>query len=263
MGKVFDASGRAVGSVNGWSGVYDAGGRKIGSMNIFSRKVFDSSGVHVGYADIHGNVSDVSGRLACKVPYFGDVVTDPTGAVLGRVGIAGAPEPMPDMQWRGAAALLLLTPTAEVAPAGLPQRSSWKPAAPRFSAASVPSGQTWRAGRAERANNAIVGTAITYLVLGPLFILISIFTSEVGFFVAGIFMVYGALGFHALGNVQLKRWVSLQSRVIRTPMTSIIVGGVMVVFAGLAVLACSLVGWYLAILVAEVAKVVSKNDRRA
>ena len=56
----------------------------------------------------NGNVCNAAGRLLCKVQFYGSEVRDAAGRLIGSVGLAGAPEPMPDMQWRGAAALLLL-----------------------------------------------------------------------------------------------------------------------------------------------------------
>lgn len=108
MGAVYDSDGTKIGSVNAWSGVYDVNGSKVGSVNIFDRKVYDSAGNFVGSADIYGNVCDLSGDFLCKVPFWGFDVKDASGNLIGSVEIAGAPEPMPDMQWRGAAALLLL-----------------------------------------------------------------------------------------------------------------------------------------------------------
>jgi len=108
MGNVYDRSGRRIGSVNAWTGVYDASGRKVGSMDIYSNRVYDAAGSLAGTADWSGNVHDVSGRFLCKVPFFGVGVKDASGNTIGSVEIAGAPEPPPDMQWRGAAALLLL-----------------------------------------------------------------------------------------------------------------------------------------------------------
>lgn len=108
MGDVYDRAGYRVGFVNAWSGVYDAVGDKVGSINIFTGKVHDSSGSYAGQADIHGNVYGPAGEFLCTVAFFGFDVKDSHGAKIGSVGIAGAPEPMPDMQWRGAAALLLL-----------------------------------------------------------------------------------------------------------------------------------------------------------
>ncbi|MBM4456356.1 MAG: hypothetical protein FJ011_01115 [Chloroflexi bacterium] len=108
MGNVYNCNGRKVGSVNAWSGVYDASGRKVGSVDIYSDRVYDASGRCVGTADWHGNVHDASGRYLCQVAFFGGRVKDARGDVIGSVEIAGAPEPPPDMQWRGAAALLLL-----------------------------------------------------------------------------------------------------------------------------------------------------------
>lgn len=108
MGNVYDRTGRKVGSVNAWTGVYDASGRNVGSIDIFSSKVYDAADHFVGTADWHGNVHDASGRFLCQVPFLGFQVKDASGNVIGSVEIAGAPEPPPDMQWRGAAALLLL-----------------------------------------------------------------------------------------------------------------------------------------------------------
>ena len=108
MGSVYDSGGRRVGEVNAWRGVYDATGRKAGQVNIWSDKVIDASRHLVGTADSSGNVRGVMGYQLCKVPFLGLEVFDVFGNHLGSVGLAGAPEPAPDMQWRGAAALLLL-----------------------------------------------------------------------------------------------------------------------------------------------------------
>ncbi len=108
MGDVYDRNGRKVGTVNAWSGVYDAHGRKVGTVQIFTSKVYDASGRFVGTADPWGKVRGPSGNLLCTVPFLGSDVRAADGSYLGSVGIAGAPEPPPDMQWRGAAALLLL-----------------------------------------------------------------------------------------------------------------------------------------------------------
>jgi len=108
MGNVHDRDGRYVGYVNAWTGVYDASDRKVGSIDIFSNRVSDASGRVVGTADRNGRACDASGRFVCQVAFWGFKVTDGRGEVIGSVEIAGAPDPMPDMQWRGAAALLLL-----------------------------------------------------------------------------------------------------------------------------------------------------------
>lgn len=108
MGGVYDRRGRKVGSVNAWSGVYDASGNKVGSINIFSNNVTDAAGNIVGSVNWHGEAYGASGEFLCKVAFFGSDVKDAHGNLLGSVGPAGAPEPPPDMQWRGAAALLLL-----------------------------------------------------------------------------------------------------------------------------------------------------------
>ena len=108
MGDVYDKRGRRVGSVNVWSGVFDTNGRKAGSINIYTDRVSDAAGRTVGTADSHGTVCDTSGRVVCNVSFFGRSVKTPGGSVIGQVGVAGAPDPHPDMQWRGAAALLLL-----------------------------------------------------------------------------------------------------------------------------------------------------------
>lgn len=108
MGDVFDKFGNKVGSVNAWSGIFDSQNKKVGDLNIFSNKVFDSENNLIGEAFSDGEVRDISGNLLCKVAFFGSKVKDPNGNVIGNVGIAGAPDPMPDMQWRGAAALVLL-----------------------------------------------------------------------------------------------------------------------------------------------------------
>ena len=87
-----------------------------GRHHIFSDKVHDAAGRYAGSADIHGNVYGPSGELLCRVALIGSEVEAADGTTIGTVGIAGAPEPMPDMQWRGAAALLLLCQQGE--PAG-------------------------------------------------------------------------------------------------------------------------------------------------
>jgi hypothetical protein len=108
MGDVRDYSGRTVGSVDAWNGVYDTMGRKVGSVDIYSSRVYNAAGQCVGSADIYGKVCDSSGRFVCQVAFFGFKVTHSSGSVIGSVDNAGAPDPPPDMQWRGAAALLLL-----------------------------------------------------------------------------------------------------------------------------------------------------------
>lgn len=105
---VYDRFGHRVGEVNAWTCVYDADGFKAGSINVWTNSVTDEYNRHVGSADSYGNVYGVTGRKLCSVPFWGDEVVDTSGNLLGKIGLAGAPEPPMDMQWRGAAALLLL-----------------------------------------------------------------------------------------------------------------------------------------------------------